>query len=69
MSDEQTEPQYATCDGVTRMVHTETRNRLAADLESAAIRLRDAELEKQAAGKAYGEALKAFNEFVAPVKP
>lgn len=69
MSDEQAESPIATCDSMSAMVRTEQRNRLAADLESAAIRLRDAELEKQAAGKAYGEALKAFNEFVAPVKP
>lgn len=41
---------------------------LVADLKAAAIRLRDAELAKQKAGKEYAEALDAFNRFVAPVK-
>lgn len=36
-------------------------------LAGAAQRLRDAELEVRAAQKAYGEALQAFNRFVAPV--
>ena len=36
-------------------------------LKSAAIRLRDAEIEVRAAQKAYGDALQAFNRFVAPV--
>lgn len=36
-------------------------------LATAARDLRDAELARIAAGKRYQEALKAFNEFVAPV--
>lgn len=43
------------------------RDHLADILAAAAIRLRDAELAKQKAGKEYAEALRAFNEFVAPV--
>lgn len=47
-------------------VRIDKRDPLVDALEAAAIRLRDAELEKQAAGKAYAEALDAFNKFVAP---
>jgi hypothetical protein len=43
------------------------RTELTDGLEAAAIRLRDAELERRAAGKAYNDALEAFNRFVAPL--
>lgn len=44
------------------------RNALVDDLEAAAIRLRDAELENRAAQLAYKATLEAFNRFVAPVE-
>lgn len=43
------------------------RNALADELETAAIALRDAELALQRARASYGDALQAFNKFVAPV--
>lgn len=48
-------------------VLVETEIDAASALKLAAIRLRDAEIERQAAGKAYAEALEAFNRAVAPV--
>jgi hypothetical protein len=48
-------------------VYREDRAFVVAQLELAAIRLRDAELEKASAVKQYQEALNAFNKFVAPV--
>lgn len=51
---------------VHHFTDAERRERLVQALESAARTLRDAELAKQAAGKAYAQALDAFNRFVAP---
>lgn len=53
--------------GVMDAVHADQRAAVVSRLEAAAIRLRDAELAKIAAGKEYAEALDAFNRFVAPV--
>lgn len=66
------QPQPAcTC---TRMVcepvaNDPIRDQLTRALAAAAVRLRDAELEKRAAGRAYAEALEAFNRHAAPVPP
>jgi hypothetical protein len=57
----------ALADDGSEQARVARRTELTDDLEAAAIRLRDAELEQRAAGKAYREALEAFNRFVAPV--
>jgi len=67
MAEAMKEVDRALADDSSEAYRVARRTELTDALEIAAVRLRDAELEKRAAGKAYAEALEAFNRFVAPV--
>jgi hypothetical protein len=67
MSDECTNHSPAAMDLMDEQDRLQQRNALVEDLEAAAIRIRDAQIEVEAAREGYRVALDKFNRFVAPV--